>query len=275
MRRRRVTNRSKKADRTSALVVTAIIASFVAVSLMLPQFYISKIDISGLRVIDREKLISTGELKTGKHLLYGINGSFKSIFSLRHTKSEQMLLKTLPYLKTIVIKSDFPSVLSVVLEERVEVAYISIEDGCVIIDANGIALEVIERDKDFNIPIIEGIQAYQVMLGQKVGVDLTDYLNQSIILLNDIINADKDDRVGVKLLSCTSSIRPVQDKIFFLTLNIPQNKEELIVKIKTDSRTLDNMKWLRYALQQGNLSGKGKGVLDLTSTQKIFIPEKQ
>jgi cell division septal protein FtsQ len=275
MRRRRVTNRSKKADRTGALVVTAIIASFVAISLMLPQFYISRININGLRVIDREKLIATGELKTGKHLLYGINGSFKNVFSLRHTQSEQKLLKSLPYLKSVVIKSVFPSVLSVVLEERVEVAYISIEDGCVIIDANGIALEVIERDNDLDIPVIEGIQAFKVMLGQKVAVDLADYLDQSIVLLNDIINADKDARLEVKLLSCTTSIRPVQDKIFFLTLNMPQNKEELIVKVKTDTGTPGKMTWLRYALQQGSLSGYGKGVLDLTSTQRIFIPEKK
>lgn len=273
MTRHRLTRQERKANRVGTMVFFAILSVSLIMILALPQFYVSTIKITGLRVITEEQVVSLGNLKAGSHLFQGVSGSLKDLFQLRHKNAEQLLQENLPYLKNVEIKSVFPSVLSVTLEERVEVAYIAISDGCVIIDSEGIALEVLPNTDSRGIPVIEGVMANQVQLGKKTTVDLPDALTEAIVLLNDIINADKDSRVDVKLLPTIKTIRPMQDKILFLTILLPGTGEEFIVKVKNSSVNIDNMIWLRFALQQGRLEGKGKGILDLSTTQKVFQPE--
>jgi cell division septal protein FtsQ len=240
----------------------------------LPQFYISSIKITGQRVITQEEVVAAAGIETGSHLLAGVSGTLKDIFQLEHAKTEQLLLEKLPYLKSVEVKSVFPSVLSITLEERVEVAYIAISDGCVIIDSEGVALEVLAGAGTLGIPVIEGIVADRVQLGEQTAVDLPDSLTEAIVLLNDIINADKDTRIDMKLLATIKTIRPMQDDILFLTIQLPDTGENLIVKVKNSSVNIDNMIWLRFALEQGKLSGQGRGILDLSSSQKVFLPEE-
>jgi cell division septal protein FtsQ len=274
MTRNRLTRRERKANRTGTMVFWAMIASAVLMVLVLPQFYIGSIEISGLRVNTEEQVKTIGNLKTGMHLFKGVNGSLKDLFQLRHKSSEDLLCQNLPYIKSVKIRSVFPSVLKIDVEERVEVAYIAISDGCVIIDSEGVALEMLNSADSRGIPVIEGIMANQVGVGRKISVDLPEYLTEAIVLLNDVINADKDTRVDVKLLPGIKTIRPIQDKTLFLTLLLPNTGEEFIIKIKNSDNNLEDMVWLRFALQQRKLEGKGKGVLDLSSPQKVFIPEK-
>ncbi len=257
------------------MVFFGIAALVLLLIFVLPQFYVSTIKITGQRIVTQEQILTIGKLKEGSHLFQGVSGAWKDLFQLRHKNAEELLTANLPYIKRIEIKSVFPSILSVVLEERVEVAYIAISDGCVIIDSEGVALEVLSNTDSRGIPVIEGITANKVQLGQKTAVDLQSSLSEAIVLLNDIINADKDTRVNVKLLPTIKTIRPMQDEILFLTIHLPKTGEELIVKVKNSSVNIDNMIWLRFALEQGKLEGKGKGILDLSSSQKVFQPEGQ
>lgn len=273
MNRRRLTRQERKANRIGTLMFFAIIILAFLMVFVLPQFYITNIKISGQRIITEDQVLSVGNIKTGNHLFQGVNGSLKDLFQLRHKKAEQSLLAELPYLKNVVIKSVFPSILSITIDERVEVAYIAISDGCVIIDSEGVVLEVLSNTDSRGIPVIEGIMANQIQLGKKTTVDLPSALAEAIVLLNDVINADKDTRNDVKLLPMIKTIRPMQDKMLFLTIQLPGTGEELIVKTENSSTNLENMIWLRFALKQQKLEGKGKGILDLSSEQKIFIPE--
>jgi cell division septal protein FtsQ len=273
MTKHRLTRQERKANRTGTVVFFAIIAVSLVMLLALPQFYVSSIKITGLRMITQEQIVSLAGLDIGTHLFQGVSGTLKDLFSLRHKNAEQKLFENLPYLKSVEIKSVFPSTLSVTIEERVEVAYIAISDGCVIIDSEGVALEVLEGADSRGIPVIEGIVANQVQLGCKTTVDLPGALTESIVLLNDIINADKDTRVEMKLLPTIKTIRPIQDDILFLTIQMPETGENLIVKVKNSSTNIDNMVWLRFALQQKKLEEQGKGILDLSTSQKVFQPE--
>ncbi len=274
MSRYKLTKREKKANRVGTFAFGGFLTLILILVLVLPQFYVSTIDITGSRVVTRGQIISIGNLKTGFHLFNGVNGSIKQLFQLRHAKSEQLLKENLTYIRNVEIESVFPSMIKVNIDERIEVAYVAINDGCVIIDSEGIVLEVLNKSDSRGIPVIEGVVANQIQCGHKASVDLPDSLNESIVLLNDIINADKDTRVDVKLLPEIKTIRPIQDKLLFLTLLLPGTNEELIVKVKNSNENADKMVWLRFALKQGKLGGKGKGILDLSSTQKVFIPER-
>jgi hypothetical protein len=171
------------------------------------------------------------------------------------------------------IRSEFPFVLSVALEERVEVAYISIKDGYVIIDAEGIALEVLPKADDIGIPVVEGITISNVHLGSIARVDKPDYLNQTIVLLNAVINAQRDTRTDVDILPYIASIRPVGDNLIFLTLMFPGDVPPLSVKAKVSDDLVEDMLWLRFAISQGKLEGLGNGVVDLTTEQRVFVPD--
>lgn len=268
-----MTKQERRANRTGTIVFFTIVAASLLLVLSLPQFYVSSIKITGQRVVTEEQVLSTAGLSTGPHLFQGVNGSLKDLFQLRHKKAEEMLLENLPYIKAVKIRSVFPSVLSVVLEERVEVAYIAISDGCVIIDSEGVALEVLASRGSDGIPVIEGVAALEMRLGSVIAVDLPDALSDAIVLLNDIINADRDTRSDTRLLPAVLSIRPLQDDILYMTIQLPGTGEELIVKVKNSDANAENMIWLRFAMEQGQLEGKGKGVLDMTSSQKVFRPE--
>ena len=273
MTRHRLTRRERKANRVGTTVFFVVLLLAILLVLALPQFYISSVKVTGQRILTADQVILIGDLKTGSHLFQGVSGSMKDWFQLRHKKAEELLLSNLPYLKNVKIQSVFPSVLSVTLVERVEVAYIAISDGCVIIDSEGVALEVLPGADARGIPVIEGVVANQVQLGRKTAVDLPDALTEAIVLLNDIINADKDTQTDVKLLPLIKTIRPMQDKILFLTLQLPGTGEELHIKIKNSSSNIEDMLWLRFALKQGKLVGKSKGILDLSGVQKVFQPE--
>lgn len=274
MSKYRLSKREIKANKRGTIVFTFFIVLIFLLIFLLPQFYVSKIEITGSRVITNEQVVKYANLKEGSHLFNGINGSLGNLFQMRHSKSENMLLENLPYLKSVTIKSVFPSRILVDLNERIEVAYVAINDGCVIIDASGVALEVLSDLKYDGIPVIEGILATQFTCGQKVTVDMPQSLNYAIVFLNDVINADKDTRIDIKLLPRIKIIRPIQNNMLFLTVQLPDNNEELIVKLKNSTKNIDDMIWLRFALNQGKLQGLGKGYLDLTSFQKVFVPEK-
>lgn len=273
-RRRRSTRRERKANRVGTVFFTAIILVIALMVFALPQFRISSITTTGTRVITQKQITQMLDIKEGDHLFRGINGSLKDLFQMRHTNSEKILRKNLPYLKDVTIRSVFPSKLSITLDERIEVAYIAISDGCVIIDSEGVVLEVLRESGSLGIPVIEGISVSRVQAGEIAAVDLPDALENAIMLLNDIINADKDTSVQVKLLPGIRSIRPIQDDILFITLLLPDTDEEFIVKVKNSKENAEKMKWLRYAIEQGKLEGQGKGILDITTPQKVFIPEK-
>ncbi|MHB1484656.1 MAG: cell division protein FtsQ/DivIB [Saccharofermentanales bacterium] len=257
---------------------TLLIISILLISALmvfaLPQFRISSVEMTGLRVIKEKQVSDMLEITAGDHIFLDVNGSLKDLFQMRHTKSEQMLLKNLPYIKKVEIRSVFPSKLSIAVTERIEVAYIAISDGCVIIDAEGVVLEVLRESGPPGIPVIEGVSVSSVQSGQKAAVDVPDSLTNAIVLLNDIINADKDTSAKVKLLPRIKTIRPIQDDILFVTILLPVTDEEFIVKVRNSKENAEKMKWLRFAMEQRKLEGKGKGILDLTMTQKIFIPEK-
>ncbi len=259
--------------RKGTLVIVLLLVSFALLVYLLPQFYIGQIRVSGQRVVTKDEIIKSAGLRTGEHILFGVGGSLADIFSLRHPEVEKTIADSFPYVKSVVVRSELPSVLSVALEERIEVAYISIQDGYLLIDAEGVALEVLPKSELPEVPVIEGIIVRSVDLGSQAGVDKQDYLNQTAVLLNSIFRADMDARAGSKLLGAIRSIRPVGEDVAYLKLAVQDKDDLLNVKVRASDDIDDDMLWLRFALDQQKLSLLGDGVLDMSTTQRVFVPE--
>jgi hypothetical protein len=254
------------------LAILGVFLLILSGILFLPQFRLHEVEVVGCRVLSPDLLIETARLNQGDHIFYGIRGSFNNVFQLRHTEREKLLRKTFPYIKNIIIQSQYPSTVSVLVEERIEIAYISIRDGYVMIDSSGIALEVIEKqgDSPAQVPVIEGIQANIVRLGEKIDVDMDDYLNQAIILLNDVIRADNHAKVDVQLLSNMKSIRPVKERLLYVTMSLSKNENSLLIRIRHSERTLEDLIWLKHAIDQGAFDNYKNGILDLTTTERFI-----
>ncbi len=271
MKRQRPAGMKRRKKSKSGYFIFAAILLLGLCVYFLPQFYIEEIEITGLRVLKEEELIRYSELTEGEHIFKGIDGSVKDIFSMRHSGREEKILDNCSYIKSVVVRSYFPGKVYIEIVERIEVAYITINDGFVIIDSEGIAVEVINKAENLSIPVIEGIQVNYGETGKEVTVDMQDYLKQSIILLNHIVNADKDSRSDVNLLEKIISIRPVNDRISYIQFRL--DEEQLIAKVINSDKTFDDMIWLRFAIQQGVLDGNSGKVLDLTTSQRAFRDE--
>jgi len=238
----------------------------------LPAFRLQKIEIPQLRSLDESEILAVCGLEDGQHLFIGLGGTLEQIIQFRYPDVEARLLEKLPAIKTAEARMKFPGTISLEITERIEVAYISIPDGCVMIDKEGVALKILDKPPA-GIPVIEGVTATSLVLGQPLGVDVPAAMNSAITLMGAIIDADKDARPGTLLLPQISKIRPISGRRLYLTAVLPKTGEELSVEAETGQDQTEDMLWLRFALDQGAFDSRGKGVLDLTGSRKTFTPD--
>lgn len=265
--------KAARPNRLLRLGVTA--ASLLAAALLvwlLPVFRLSAIEVSDLRSLSREDVIASSGFFPGQHLFAGLGGTAGQWLSLRYGPAERRMTSSLPAVKSVTARMDFPGKIRINIVERVEVAYIKIPDGCVMIDKEGVAL-AIWPSPPRDIPVIEGVTVTSMTLGQQVTVDVPSALNSAIALMGAIIDADQDERTDLLLLPQIRTIMPIGGRQLYLTLVLPNTGEELSVEAETGSDQAEDMLWLRFALDQGVFDGRGKGVLDLTGTRKTFIPD--
>jgi hypothetical protein len=254
------------------LMLLAIVAAIALLVWLLPAFHLKKIEISPLVELNGQEILDACGLDKGQHLFSGLGGSLQQILQLRYPAAEEQLARKFPSIRKITASMDFPGKIDLVIDERLQVAYLSIHDGCVMIDKDGVALKI-WPDPPVGIPVIEGITATSLILGQPLGVDAPSALNSAISLMGAIIDADKDTRAVTQLLPNISKIRPVGGRRIYLTLILPVNGEVFQVEAETGEDMQEDMLWLRFALSQGAFDSLGKGMLDLTGSRKTFTPD--
>lgn len=265
-------------DKTGRSVRRTAAAVFVFLLLGLliafaPAFRLQTVSLPDeLRKINPVQLEAASQLRVGQHLFQDLGGSVSHLFSLRYGPVEDRILKAFPVVKNAVVRMDWPGTIQCEIVERIEVAWLSVPDGYVMIDKEGIAIEIWTQEPD-EIPVIEGLLVQSMMLGSQLTVDVPDALSRAISLLGAIIEADQDQRPDTGLLSQVKSIRPVSGRQLYLTLSLPDSGDMLTVLSETGSDQVDDMLWLRFAMDQHVLSDLGKGVLDLTGDRKTFLPD--
>ncbi len=237
----------------------------------LPAFHVTDITVSGLRQLDPKAVIEQSGLVDGQHLFSQLGGSPGAWLRLRYGGVEQNLTASFPFIREVSVQMKFPSEIRIEIEERLEVAYLVIPDGYVMIDKAGVALTILST-APANIPVIDGLTVSQMTLGQPLTVDVPAALNSAIELMGAIIEADKDQRIDLKLLPRISSMMPISSRKVYMTVELPGSGTLLSVSAETGDDALDDMLWLRYAVAQNAFADKGQGVLDLTGSHKTFTP---
>lgn len=270
----RSTKPVRKGRMTAALVTIAFLSLLAALVFMLPQFRAGSVSVTDTRAMTADQILEESGLSEGQHLFSGIGGGIPQWFGLRYGQAEERLRARFPSIRTVTARLDFPGAIDIVIDERVEVSYLKIPDGCVLVDKEGYALRILPEPPS-DIPVIEGISVVQLSVGKSLTVDLPDSMNHALSVMGAIIDADKDTRSTLRILPMVRKIRPVSGRDVYLTLVLPNTGEELTVLSRVSTTTGEDMTWLRFAILQGALDGRGKGVLDMTGKNRVFIPDRK
>ena len=238
----------------------------------LPAFRVQQIELPRLRSISEEELTAVMDPYRGQHFISGLGGSRDHWMQLRYRQIEEDLASRYPVIENVSARFSFPSGISLTIDERVEIAYVAIPDGSVMIDKHGVAMFIWPQTPG-DIPVIEGIHVTSLNLGQPLIVDVPDALNSALTLMGAIIDADKDERLDLELLPQIRSIRPIGGRQLYLTVELPGTGEIMTVLAKTGHEQVEEMQWLRFALDQSALENRGKGVLDMTGERITFRPD--
>jgi hypothetical protein len=264
------TRKKNRLRRALVWLVVLLVISTLLISL--PAFHLNIISVNELSNISEDEIAAASGLREGQHLAAGLGGSLRHFFQLRYGKAEQKIADSLPYVRSAIVKMRFPSQIDIKIDERIEVAYVTIPDGCVLIDKEGYALSIHSELPD-NIPVIAGIRAVSLSLGQPLTVDVTSSMQLAVSIMGAIIDADRDERSTISLISQVRKIRPAGGDLVYLTVVLPDTGEELIILAERAGDLADDMLWLRFAIEQNVLSGHGRGILDLTGDKRIFRPD--
>lgn len=253
------------------LIAALIIAILIAV---LPQFYIEKIEIVGCDEISKDDLLKSSGITTGEHLFRNLGGGIIQLFTLRYGNIEKELSQDYPYISNIKIQVIFPSKVLFTVDERKKIGYAELPDGYAVIDSEGYVVELSDGAAPTGVPLMEGLPVRSSALGEKIDMTEGKGLNICITVLSAILAADenKNKTSDFSLIKCVQSIRSVQSGTTFLTLVLPTDQKELLIRIGSLKNITEDMSWLRYAAEQNKFDSVGDGVLDMSGEEFTFRP---
>ncbi len=253
-------------------ILAAAFFSLAAIVAWFPQFRCQEITVEGLRLIEQGDVLRASDLEIGQHFLSGLGPDIPRWFSLRYGKAEEAILELSPYMKSALVQYVFPSRIRIRVEERVEVAYLSIPDGCVVIDAQSVAVEILQTGVPAGIPVIEGVTITSVVLGQPLLVADEAAVHSAVVIMDAIIKSDNED-ARFSLFHSVAGLRAVSADTLYMSVILPASGETLVVRLGSLTNIAEIIEWLRNAIYNGHCNRLGKGVLDLSGTQKVFRPD--
>ncbi len=145
-------------------VVAMIIFSFTSF------FTVDLIEVRGNSYFTADEVINMAHAAPGKNLIYHPN-----------KKSIVGYLEENPYIKKAKVSRQFPSTLVITVEERTQLGAIKYDKEYLILDDEGMLLRRTETKP--KITLIEGVVVKKMTVGEKLGVEDTELLSQTLAIL--------------------------------------------------------------------------------------------
>lgn len=258
----------------SYLLTTLSLLLFLLAALaLLPMFQVESIVVEGNQRLDADELIAESGLQTQQHMIRGMGGGLENWLHFRYGPAQDRLLAYSPYLESVEITPSLPGQLVISVKERICVAYIQLEQNYLLVDSEGIVLEIVDQVPK-GLPLIEGISDQQVEVGKKINRLFRSNITSAVLIMSTVIDTDKEAKDGWDFFSRIESIRPLDSSSHYLQVRLPSGKN-LEVKLGSLQNMKDSLYWLRAILKQGELDAiEEEGLLDLSGEQRIFIPLK-
>lgn len=267
--------RQKMKLKKRLITVTTIISFVVILTLLikfLPFFHVKEYVVENNINVSRSEIIEASGIKLGDHIFKDVGGGFIPFITFRKAKVEKLLEEKYSYIQSAVVRSSLPGKAVLNITERVPVSYIEDRRGIVLLDKEGIVLEVKKADEVVGIPVIRNIQAINTDVGLAVGEDVMLSLQTPMLVLNYIVKNDSEIDDSFKLFSQVKFIDSVKSDESYLYFDTEYIDSATKVKLGGQQTLDSSIYWLRYALQTGKLKDLGKGTLDLSGSRKYFFP---
>ena len=253
-------------------IFVLFLSLLVALIAVLPQFYISDIKVTGNRKVRSQDIIDVSKIEKDRHLFYYVSGELSDFLSLRYGNIEKKLLERFPYLSSVKVQVSFPYNVNIVLEEHIEIAYLHYKNKYFAIDRMGKILLTLGEKPETAAPIIEGLSIKNENIGQYIDEDTMRQVSRALLLMNVILDSDKNASDDLKLVERVIEYRPYQATALYFILK-GNNSETLNVKINPSANLQASISWLRTAIKSGELDKLGKGILTITDAQKYFTKD--
>ena len=249
------------------LIFILLIGVFLV--LILPSFYVKEIVITGTKEVSNEQLISAMGLEMDDHLFSNIGGGFIQVIGLRYGEIEDELSAKFPYIESVEVRFALPSKVTVEVTERQKIAYVDLPDGYAVVDRKGTVVEIEPMTDHPNVPLMLGLPVNSVRLGEKIVMDNQDGFDLCIVVFGAVIDADQSNVADkdFQLMKCVRSVRYVDSKTIFLTVDLPESARSIAVKIGGLKNLKDDMNWLRHALSTNAFDDMQGTLLDMAGTQ--------
>ncbi len=253
------------------LVISAVVV-LLLMFIVLPVFRIQHFSSNPLRFADEFRLLKISGLQRNQHFLSGLlNVDFAKTLRGRYVKAEDRIKEEIPQVRDVEVKLAFPGRIHFYVLERLPVAAIQIPDGVILMDRDGMALDVKDEVPDA-VPVITGLQVQKAMIGSQVEVDLPRELSRALMILSSLIEADQSSQGELQLMPLLEEIRPASYQRVVLRLKLPESGKDLNLSCSQNVYLTNHFVWLRRVLAAGILDDRVPGTLDLSGRYQIFKP---
>ncbi len=256
------------------LSIVAFILVIVTLVAFLPQFYIEKVTIHGLRMIRAEDIQTLITKNVGEHFISGIGKKPVQYLTLRYGEIERQILENFVLARSAKVQFRFPSEVRVSIVEKTEILAVRVSGGFALLDSS-LSVISVANEHDFNLPIVEGIRVQSSPeINKEIDVEDKTKLYSAIHLTAALIEHDTnvDSHEKTELMKSVKQIKQISDHTYFLFIPLSQGGE-IRVRLEDNRSLQDKLKILSYLLDEGDLWNRGAGELDLTGQSVFFRPD--
>ena len=229
-----------------------LIGSLAAVMVFSPLLLLSDIYVDETTNYTAEEIINASGIKIGENAINHLGGSLEHLLNLRMGIAEKEVEK-LPYVKTAIIKYEFPKTVNISVTERNALALIRYFGNFLLVDEEGYVLEV-KNQLDDQHPQIRGVQLDKFALGDKIQTNKPEKIAWVVQLLQSLNSVDMDSTQ--KLIDVVDWIDILENRELYISLD-----DRITAKIKINDELTYRLSYLKE-IYYNHIKPDEKGMID-------------
>lgn len=171
-------NSNKDKIRECILSSFILLCSFVLILLFSPLFDITQIKVEGNLKLNENIIKSESGINLGQNIL-----------GLNKIKIKEDLL-SISYLEDVEIRRMWPDTILIRVAEKEPVAKVKLLGSNILIDENAYILEIVTDDKEYDVPLLEGIETFSTVINEKLECNNQELLENFLEILKNLKNND-------------------------------------------------------------------------------------
>ncbi len=210
--------RKRKLKRLCTLALLFLLIAGIGLTLVLTLFFkIETVQIKGAKVYAQKEILEKSGIEIGDNL-----------FSVSEKTLNEILPKSLPYVKSIEVERELPDTLIINITATKEIAALEKGTGYILIDETGKVLDKNGSNLREGVAVVSGISPMKTEEGEKIAFKSDELTNTFITALQSIKNSDfkliteiimekngevsmmYDDRIKVKLGSTVNIDKKIE-----------------------------------------------------------------